>query len=201
MKNENILIIEDSQFTAMLIQDYLVERELKVCGIAADYSNAARLFKKHLPTIVICDIHIEGSKNGIEFISEIKENHPLTMVVFISADIKPTVLLQAQQTHPNAYLTKPFTQEQLITTIELAIMERQQNLPETYGLNQRDMDVLRLLGQGKTNIEVGNKLYISHHTVDSRRRKIMAKLNVTSINQALCLASEKGWIHVNINKN
>ena len=173
---------------------------MQVVGMATNYATAAKLFKKHLPTLVICDIHIEGDKNGIDFIGAIKEAHPETLVVYISADIKPNILSMAQQTHPNAYLTKPFTQEQLITAIDIALIERKNNLPATYGLTQRDMDVLKLLGQGLTNSEIGNILYISHHTVDSRRRKIMVKLNVSSINQALCIASEKGWIHVMANK-
>lgn len=196
MKEENILIIEDSQFTASLINDYLTDHNLRVCGVASNYNDAYAIFKTHCPTLVICDIHIEGNKSGIEFIASIKEQYPAILVIFISSDIKTNILSQAQETQPNAYLTKPFTQEQLLTTVDMALMQHKNSKPEIYNVTHSDIEVLQLLGQGKTNIEVGKELYISHHTVDSRRRKIMVKLNVSSINKALCIASRNGWIHI-----
>ncbi len=196
MKNERVLIIEDSEFTAEIIKEYLESNEYMVCGIASSYTKAKNLFDAHLPSIVICDIHLQGDKNGIEFIDEIRLNFPPPLVLFISSDMERDVLLKAQKTNPNAYLTKPFTKEQLITAIEIAIINRQEKHYSNYDLTENDIDVLKRLGEGKSNKQIGEELFISHHTVDSRRRKIMLKLNVNSINQALCLASEKEWFQI-----
>jgi len=191
---EKILIVEDSEFTASLIQEYIQNSHYTSCGVAANFYDAYQLFQKHLPSIIICDIHLEGSKSGIEFVNEIKTKHINTVIIFISADMGSQVLSKAQQTKPNAYLTKPFTEEQLITTIELALIERNNNCPSNFDLTEKDIEVLSLLGQGKSNKQIGEELFVSHHTVDSRRRKILLKLNVSTINQALCLASQKGWL-------
>jgi DNA-binding NarL/FixJ family response regulator len=195
MKNERVLIIEDSEFTSALINEYLLSQNYVVCGIASSFSMAKTLFEIHQPTIIICDIHLDGNKNGIELINTIKLSFPPPLVIFTSSDNKREILLKAQKTKPNAYLTKPFTKEQLITAIEIAIITRQEAHFSNFGLNMHDVEVLRLLGQGKSNKQIGAELFISHHTVDSRRRKILIKLNVNSINQALCLATEKEWFH------
>lgn len=195
---EKVLIIEDSTFTASIIEDYLKKNQFDTCGIASSFDEAKQLFKVHQPTIVLCDIHLEGSKSGIEFVKEIKKECPRILIIFISADMQLQVLSKAQQTKPNAYLTKPFTEEQLITTIDLALIERATNCPSNYDLTSKDLEVLKMLGQGLSNKQIGEKLFISHHTVDSRRRKILQKLNVSTINQALCMASEKGWFHLDL---
>jgi len=191
---ENVLIIEDSEFTASIIQDYLNNHNYNCCGIASSFSEAQRLFQTNQPSIVLCDIHLEGVKSGIEFVEEIKNTHPTTLTIFISADMAAPVLSKAQQTQPYAFITKPFTEQQLITTLELALLERNNNCPSKYELSDKDIEVLELLGQGLSNKQIGEQLFISHHTVDSRRRKILIKLQVSSINQALCIASQKGWL-------
>lgn len=196
MNKETVLIIEDSEFTSALIEDYLLSQNFVVCGIASSFYEAQTLFEIHQPTIIICDIHLDGNKNGIECIKTIKLNFPPPLVIFISSDSKREILLKAQKTKPQAYLTKPFTKDQLLTAIEMAIIIRQGNHYSNYNLTDKEIEVLRLLGEGKSNKQIGEELFISHHTVDSRRRKIMLKLNVNSINQALCIASEKEWFQV-----
>ena len=196
MDKEKVLVIEDSEFTSDLIQEYLKNSEYNVCGVATNFTKATLMYKEHAPSIVLCDIHLEGDKNGIEFIRAIKGDFPPPLTIFISSDMEKSILLKAQETKPNAYLTKPFTEEQLITAIDMAIIQRTNNHYATFGLNDNDIELLKLLGQGKSNKQIGEVLFVSHHTVDSRRRKILIKLNVNSINQALCIASEKGWFQI-----
>ncbi|TAJ09215.1 DNA-binding response regulator [Marinilabiliaceae bacterium JC017] len=197
MSPDKVLIVEDSILTAEVIKGYLTDNGFTVCGIAKSFMEANACFEEHNPSLLICDIHLEGKKNGIEFVTTIRENHPATLIIFISSDMQLNVLSKAQQTKPHAYLTKPFTEEQLITTIQMAVIRNNQDNPAKFDLTDKDLEVLNMLGQGLSNKQIGEQLFISPHTVDSRRRKILLKLNVTSINQALCIASEKGWLHIN----
>ena len=198
---ENVLIIEDSLMTADLIKEYLLNNDFEVCGIAANFSKAKWIYEKCKPTIVICDIHLEGDRTGIDFIDEVRSNFPPPLTIFISSDKERDVLFKAQRTKPNAFLTKPFSEEQLVTAIDLALIERQSNHFANFELSENDILVLKMLGQGKSNKQIGEELFVSHHTVDSRRRKIMAKLSVSSINQALCIASERGWFQIDTSCN
>lgn len=197
MSLEKVLILEDSILTATLINGYLENNGFNICGIAKSFHEATELFDTHEPTLLICDIHLEGSKNGIEFVTKVKETRPTTLIIFISSNIDNHLLMKAQLTKPHAYLTKPFTEEQLITAIQMAVFRNQQDHPSNFDLTQKDIVVLQMLGQGKSNKEIGEQLFISHHTVDSRRRKILLKLDVSSINHALCIASNKSWFNIN----
>jgi DNA-binding CsgD family transcriptional regulator len=53
------------------------------------------------------------------------------------------------------------------------------------GLSNREQDILRLMALGKTSKEIGDKLFISHHTVDTHRRKILQKLGISSTSEII----------------
>jgi len=61
-------------------------------------------------------------------------------------------------------------------------------------LTEREVEVLKLLGQGLPNSEIGNNLHISDNTVKTHVSNIFQKLNVNSRTQAAFLAMEKGLI-------
>lgn len=202
MKSEikSVLIIEDSKLTAKIIGDYLVANDYSVCGVASNYDAAKRVFIESKPDIVICDIHLQGQKSGIDFATDIKEKFPFTGIIFISSDSHENVLQRAGVTKPETYLTKPFTEVQLITAIKMLEAKQSINAPTVYGINSKEIEVLEYLGRGLTNQQIAEKLFISPHTVDSRRRKILQKLEVNSINEALCIAVSKSWIKLFSNK-
>ncbi|WP_218164136.1 response regulator transcription factor [Chitinophaga sancti] len=58
------------------------------------------------------------------------------------------------------------------------------------GLSNREQDILRLLALKKTSKEIGTKLFISHHTVDTHRRKILKKLKISSTSEILSYCKE-----------
>jgi DNA-binding NarL/FixJ family response regulator len=62
------------------------------------------------------------------------------------------------------------------------------------GLTDREMDILRLVGKGLTNKEIGRNLYISDRTVQAHLSNIFSKLNVSSRTEAVMHAVRKGWI-------
>ncbi len=191
---ERILILEDSEIAAELIVDHLKSIEQTNIKIAKDVQGAIDIFGYFNPSLIICDIHLEGDKNGIDFITNVIKEKTNIAVVYISSDIKDDILFNAQETHPHSFLTKPFTKEQFLAAIKMAMVRLNKNDPHKYKINQREIDVLKMISKGYNNYAIGEKLFISHHTVDSRRRRILEKLNVSNINQALYIATEKGWI-------
>ncbi|HHJ05916.1 MAG TPA: response regulator transcription factor, partial [Anaerolineae bacterium] len=69
------------------------------------------------------------------------------------------------------------------------------NIQHDYGgLTEREMDILRLVGKGLTNKEIGRSLYISDRTVQAHLSNIFSKLNVSSRTEAVMYAVRQGWI-------
>lgn len=193
-EEKSFLVVEDSSLTSGLIREHLVEYGAGEIMIAESYQQAIETLSSFAPHVVICDIHLTGEKNGIDIINKLQDINKQIAVVYISADTDDQIIAQAQETKPVSYITKPFTREQLITAVKQALATLKKESPDSYQLSDRELDVLRLIGQGHNNYEIGDQLFISHHAVDSRRRKIVEKLHVTNINQALYLATQKGWI-------
>ncbi|WP_324719394.1 response regulator transcription factor [Salinimicrobium sp. HB62] len=90
----------------------------------------------------------------------------------------------AEAVTPYAYIIKPFNNQQLLTTLNLAIKNRANFSPPpannqlTEQLSQREIQILQLLATGKTNKDVGKELYISKFTVDTHVKNIKEKLNL-----------------------
>jgi NarL family two-component system response regulator LiaR len=69
------------------------------------------------------------------------------------------------------------------------------NVKDEYeGLTEREMEILRLVGKGLTNKDIGQQLYISDRTVQAHLSNIFSKLGVTSRTEAVMYAVRRGWI-------
>ena len=64
------------------------------------------------------------------------------------------------------------------------------------GLTSRELEVLQMVGQGLTNKEVAQRLFISDRTVQAHLSNIFSKLQVTSRTEAVMYGIRKGWITV-----
>jgi DNA-binding LytR/AlgR family response regulator len=91
-----------------------------VSGIASSYDEAVRMLASEAPDLVLLDIMIKGSKSGIDVGHYIQENLKVPFIYLSSLSDKKTIE-QAKETHPNAYLLKPFRAENLFASIEIAI--------------------------------------------------------------------------------
>ena len=93
---------------------------IKVVATAEDGLTALDQFKRHRPHIVLADINMPGL-DGLSLLSEIKQLDPETVVIFISAHSKFAYAQRAIQLGAFNYLIKPFSEEDLITTVKQAI--------------------------------------------------------------------------------
>ncbi|MCB0686601.1 MAG: response regulator transcription factor [Saprospiraceae bacterium] len=62
------------------------------------------------------------------------------------------------------------------------------------GLTTRESEILELIGQGKSSVQIGRELFISNHTVDTHRRNIIQKLEVNNAVEAYCKSKNLGWL-------
>lgn len=117
---ERILIVEDESITALDIQQSLQRKGYAVPGIAVTGLEALDLARRHQPSLVLMDIRLRGQMDGIEAARLIHQELNLP-VVFLTAFADCTTLQRAKSAEPFAYLLKPFEEEVLVTTIEVAL--------------------------------------------------------------------------------
>ncbi|MCB0736166.1 MAG: response regulator [Bacteroidetes bacterium] len=116
----NILVVEDEIVIAQDIRFALEDVGYTVLGIARDYDGAIKAFDYELPDLLLLDITLKGDKTGIDVASYVRENFEVPFI-FITSHANRSTLEQAKATRPNGYLVKPFNQDDLYTSIEVAL--------------------------------------------------------------------------------
>lgn len=199
---KKVLILEDEIIIANSIQLHLEANGYDV-EIATDPIDAETLFRESPFDIVLCDINLNHEIDGINFVENIIQDS--VPVVFLTAYNDLDTLKRAEVTCPFAYLIKPFNKDQLLVTINLSLVharkkflhatiQRNTPIPDKIELTGRELEIVKLLAQGKTTDEISARLFISSFTVATHRRNILRKTEARSLIELISLAVERAWI-------
>ncbi len=203
--------------TRQLLERYM---DLQVVGEAADGEQAVRLAKQLRPDLVVMDVRMP-KLSGVEATRRIKAECPEVGVLVLTAHDDDEYIFALLQAGANGYLLKTAETEELVKAIRAAHAGQSaldpsvarkvvaqfasgKSLPEVMarvsdefeGLTGRELEVLQLVGKGKTNKEIARELYISDRTVQAHLSNIFSKLQVSSRTEAVMYAVQKGWISV-----
>ena len=120
MKKVKILIVEDELVIAMNICDILDDLGYDALDPVTNFEDAIEQIETETPDIVLIDIQIDGNKSGIDLAKVIQTQHQLPFIFLTSNSDSATINL-AKQTNPSSYLVKPFNQDDLYSSIEIAL--------------------------------------------------------------------------------
>lgn len=126
---KKILIVEDELIIAVDIKDILQSNGYEVVGIAKSYDEALPKLANTIPDIILLDIKIKGSKDGIELANHINLNYS-TPFVFITSHADPKTLEKAKKARPYGYLLKPFEDKDVLIAIDIALSNFANDHPE-----------------------------------------------------------------------
>ena len=191
-------------------------KNLAVVGEADDGLQLLELLKKTKPDMIILDISMPKLR-GLETTREIKARYPDIKVLILTMHRNKEYLLQAVSAKTDGYLLKEDTDRQLIVAIDsirsgkiflspLMTEDLSQNLLgiiETADrsfdevLSLREREVLTLLAEGKSSMEIADLLFISTRTVEHHRASINRKLKIDNIVDLVKYAIRKGYTSQN----
>jgi PAS domain S-box-containing protein len=120
MSATKVLVVEDERIVALNLQQRLVKLGYEVPVICANGEQALNNVENNQPDIVLMDINIEGTFDGIETAARIGKTAD-TPVIFLTAYSEEATLMRARATRPYGYLIKPFSERELHATIQLAL--------------------------------------------------------------------------------
>ncbi|OQA59822.1 MAG: two-component response regulator [Euryarchaeota archaeon ADurb.Bin294] len=120
VSDQTIFIVEDNPVIADLISWRLTEMGYHVAGTAEDSTQALIRIGEIHPALVLMDINLPGEMDGIDAASEIIEKFKIP-IVYISSILDADIMERAKKTKPRGYIVKPFTDNQLRATIEMAL--------------------------------------------------------------------------------
>ena len=120
MKKQKILIIEDETISVLNIRNMLENKGYIVCDNGVSAEDAIHLTKKHNPDLILMDIILDGGKDGIFAVAEIKKKHDIP-IVYCTANTNEQTLKRAKETEPHGYIIKPISREELLSAVEIAL--------------------------------------------------------------------------------
>jgi len=199
---EKIMIIEDEYIVAQSMSFFLESKGYEVCGIADRYESAVRTFISYKPNLVLCDIRLKGEKTGIDVIKELRKSHVFHLI-YITAHGAEQLLKEALSTHPNAFLLKPYTDQQLLVSVQMAFKTKEANhdnfsehLAAFQSLSKGELRIVSLMVEGKSSSEIAETLFISKHTVDVHRKNILRKTDFKNTVQLIVFILEHRLLEV-----
>ena len=183
------------------------ESDLKVCGEAASVREARAFLNDTRPDIVIVDISLDDS-DGLELIKDIRAQHGQLPVLVLSMHDEAIYAERLLSAGANGYIMKQAAADQLLVALRrvlaggiyvservgASMIERfavgglRQSADPIDRLSNRELQVLNLIGRGRSTREIANELNLSVKTVESHRQRIKKKLNLSTSPQLVQFA-------------
>jgi len=135
MAKTNVLVVEDESIVSKDIQHSLKKLGYNVVGAASTGEKAFELAMSERPDIILMDIMLKGTINGIETAERVKSELNIP-VIYLTAYADEATLEKAKVTEPYGYIIKPFKEVDLHTSIEMALYKYSK---EREVLKERDL--------------------------------------------------------------
>ena len=194
MKNSRVIIVDDDpdlreSLNAWLSQDYLVE----AFDSAESFLFAIKdfNFEDRIPTCIVLDFKMPGM-NGVELQKTLKEINVEFPIIFMSGNALQADVIDAWQEGAVNFILKPFTPGKISDALQRVfnkLNQQKKNSQDTLDdtginappINQREAQVLLLLGKGCQQTEVAHILGLSLRTVKMYRASIKEKLKLHTL--------------------
>jgi len=122
MEKHTIVIVEDDEITALNLKLSLQKHGYKIIAICDNATQAREKIDTYKPNIIIIDISLQESNDGIELAKTVRENYSIPFI-YLTSHSDDDIIAQAIKTEPYGYIVKPFDPSSLHATIQMAIFK------------------------------------------------------------------------------
>jgi two-component system, response regulator PdtaR len=191
MSDINILIIEDEAIIAEDISDMIRKIGYEVAAIIGNGDKALDYLGFHYPDLVLCDIMIKGTRDGIQIAEWLRKNRQIPFLFLTSLTDRAT-LDRAKTTLPYGYIVKPFDEKDLLTSIEMALYKFSQEMDAMKltrekldslameSLTDREYEILNEMINGLNNEQISKKVFLSNNTIKYHTKNILSKFEASN---------------------
>lgn len=213
-----IMIVDDHDMVRLGLKTYLsMEADFKVVGEAGNGQEALErlggLEESNRPDLILMDLMMP-LMDGVETTREVTKRFPGMKVILLTSFLDDEKVLQAVEAGAMTYILKTVASDELAEIVRssfrgLQVMNAEVSQALTRGLRQRssqsgqesgegltarEMEVLLLIADGRTNKDIADELHISIKTVKTHVSNLLMKCEVEDRTQLAIYAHRKGWI-------
>ena len=205
-----LMVVDDHEiFVDSLVRRLGLEDDLRVVGVAGSVADARRGITTYEPDVVLMDFELPDG-DGVEATEHIKRYAPAVKVVMLTGRTDHAAMVRALSAGCSGFVTKTEGAGRLIAAIHQAhedesvpspgdlapllaeLRGTQRGLGAT--LSTREIEVLELVAEGLPNRAIGERLFLSVHTVRNHVQRILEKLHVHSKLEAVAVGVREGII-------
>jgi DNA-binding NarL/FixJ family response regulator len=215
LENLRVLLVDDHDLFRTGLRNLLAEQGLAIVGEAGAGSEAIRMVQELAPDVVVMDLNMPGM-SGVEATRHITGIAPLTRVLVLTISDQDGDVMDAILAGACGYLLKDASIQELLRGIRAAavgeslisphiagkVLQRirsssaQPEMAETIKaeLSDREIQVLKLIANGRDNADIAGELHISPKTVKNHISNILMKLQIDNRIQAAVYAVRSGIV-------
>lgn len=204
-----VLIAEDHTLVSQGLEVMLsMSEDINLVAVVATGDDAVETVKKEKVDVVLMDVNLGPSMNGIEATRQVKEASPETKVLILTMFTDPSTVAEAVKAGADGYLSKGASRDTVVQAIH-DLMEGRSVLDPNVtegifgrisgktpqALSDRELTVLQELSHGRSTREVAEHIHVSEETVKTYLKQIFRKLGVHDRTEAVAEAFRRGLVH------
>ncbi|MCF2502725.1 response regulator transcription factor [Dyadobacter sp. CY107] len=209
-KPTKVLLVDDHHIFNDGLKRLINEQaDMTVCGQVFQAKDVLFAVQGINPQLILLDINLQGT-NGIDLGKKLLELHPNLKIILLTMYNQPRLIDETRKAGLHGYLLKDATTPELLHEIRTVLSGQtsfdiypsgyaqttdvifQDNFAQRLNLTFREVEIIRLIMDGLTNEEIGDRLHVSFFTVKTHRRNIYFKLGFTNVAELIQFASKYG---------
>lgn len=206
----SVFIIDDHPVIRLAIRILLEHEGYEVVGETDNGVDAMQMVREHIPDLIILDIGIP-KLDGLEVLARLNTMSIPQKTLILTAQPSTLFATRCMQSGASGYVSKQEEFSELLSAIKAVLSgynyfpsqvlstreSRQDYLPEVEFFNSisdRELMVLQLFAQGRTNREIANGMFLSNKTVSTYKKRLLQKLRANSLVELIELAKRNALV-------
>ena len=206
-----LLLVDDHRMLREGLRSvFSTAADIEVVGEAEDGRTAVEMVRELAPDVVVMDIGMR-ELNGIGATRQIRDENPAVKVVVLSTHSDQRYVLRALEAGASGYVLKVSAFDELLNAVRVVSAGKSFLSPDVTDvvvdqwrrssaprpspdvlLGSREREVLQLLAEGLTSLQIGRRLHLSSRTVETHRRNLMRKLGLHNVAELTKYAVREG---------
>lgn len=181
------------------------EAEIEWLGHAYNADTCLSFLQHQLPDVLLMDINLPD-KSGIDLCKEVFEQYPSVRIIGLSTFNQLSFISKMLDNGAMGYLLKNATKHEILTAIDTVMkgknylsadaadMMKKPSTGDAPTLTRREVEVLQLIAEGMTNVEMATKLFVSATTIDTHRKHLLEKFNAKNTATLIKMAVQMKFV-------